>query len=170
MGSQEFVSMDFVTLVLQWGNLLILYKLVKHFLFKPVQKVLAARQGEVDKLYSEANEANASAKAMREDYEKHLAEAKQEASEIIKSATQNAQVQSDEIVSDAQKKAASIITKANAEIEQDKKKTINEIKNDISGIAMDIATKVVGREISEKDHEKLIEEFISNVGDASWQK
>lgn len=167
MGSQEFVSMDFVTLVLQWGNLLILYKLVKHFLFKPVQKVLAARQGEVDKLYSEANEANASAKAMREDYEKHLAEAKQEASEIIKSATQNAQVQSDEIVSDAQKKAASIITKANAEIEQDKKKTINEIKNDISGIAMDIATKVVGREISEKDHEKLIEEFISNVGDAS---
>lgn len=167
MGFQEFVSMDVVTLIAQLVNLLILYKLVKHFLFKPVQNVLAKRQAEVDTLYSEANEANASAKALREDYEKHLAQAKQEASEIIKSATQNAQTQSDEIVTDAQKKAASIISKANAEIEQDKKKTINEIKNDISGIAMDIATKVVGREISEKDHEKLIEEFISNVGDAS---
>ncbi|MEG1993777.1 MAG: F0F1 ATP synthase subunit B [Oscillospiraceae bacterium] len=167
MGFQEFVSMDFVTLIFQLGNLLILYKLVKHFLFKPVQKVLATRQGEVDKLYSEANEANASAKALREDYEKHLSEAKEEAGEIIKTATQTAQAQGDEIVAEAQKKAADLISRANAEIAQDKKKTINEIKNDISGIAMDIATKVVGREISEKDHEKLIEEFISNVGDAS---
>ena len=165
--NNEFVSFDVVTLIFQLCNLLILYKLVKHFLFKPVQNILKARQDEVDKLYSEANEANTSAKALREDYEKHLAEAKEEASEIIKNATKTAQAQSDEIVAEAQKKAADLINRANAEIEQDKKKTINEIKNDISGIAMDIATKVVGREISEKDHEKLIEDFINNVGDAS---
>lgn len=167
MGFQEFVSLDVFSLIFQLVNLLILYKLVKHFLFKPVQKVLAARQEQVNKLYSEADEANTSAKALREDYEKHLAEAKQEASEIIKTATQNAQVQSDEIVAEAHKKATAMVSKAKTEIEQDKKKTINEIKDDISGIAMDIATEVVGREISEKDHEKLIEEFISNVGDAS---
>ena len=165
--NNEFVSFDVVTLIFQLCNLLILYKLVKHFLFKPVQNILKARQDEVDKLYSEANEANTSAKALRDDYEMHLAKAKEEAAEIIKTAQKTAQAQGDEIVADAQKKASDLIARANAEIEQDKKKTINEIKNDISGIAMDIATKVVGREISEKDHEKLIEEFINNVGDAS---
>lgn len=48
-----------------------------------------------------------------------------------------------------------------------KKKAVNEVKGEIGGIAMDIAGKVIEREINEKDHEKLIDEFISNVGEAS---
>ena len=50
---------------------------------------------------------------------------------------------------------------------QEKKKAVNEVKGEIGGIARDIAGKVIEREINEKDHEKLIDEFISNVGEAS---
>ena len=57
--------------------------------------------------------------------------------------------------------------KAEKEIAQEKKKAVNEVKGEIGGIAMDIAGKVIEREINEKDHEKLIDEFISNVGEAS---
>ena len=53
------------------------------------------------------------------------------------------------------------------EIEQEKKKAMNELKNEISGIAVDIASKVVEREIKEADHQDLIDEFIKNVGEAS---
>ena len=166
-GFQEFVSIDVVTLFFQLGNLLILYMLVKKFLFKRVQAVLETRHAQVDKIYTDADEANTQAQELREDYEKRLAEAKTEASDIIKTATTSAQNQGEEIVVDAQKRATSLITKATIEIEQDKKKTINEIKNDISNIAVEIATKVVGREISEKDHEQLIADFINNVGDPS---
>ena len=60
-----------------------------------------------------------------------------------------------------------MLTKAEAEIVQEKKKAINETKDEISGMAVDIASKVVEREISAKDHEKLIEDFIKNVGEAS---
>ena len=53
------------------------------------------------------------------------------------------------------------------DIEQEKKKAVNEIKDEIGGIAMEIAGKVIEREISEEDHERLISDFISNVGELS---
>ena len=54
-----------------------------------------------------------------------------------------------------------------ADIAQERKKAVNEVKDEIGGIAMEIASKVVEREISEKDHKDLIDEFIKNVGEAS---
>ena len=163
----EFVSIVPWNIIFQWGNLFILFLLVKKFLFKPVQNILAKRPAEVDKLYSDAQKAQEEAQTMRADYEQHLAKAKEEANEILKAASQQAQRRSDELVNDAQKKAAAILERADAEIAQEKKKAVNEIKSEISGMALDIASKVVEREISEKDHEKLIEEFIKNVGEAS---
>ena len=53
------------------------------------------------------------------------------------------------------------------EISQEKRKAVSEARQEIGGIAMDIAGKVIEREINQKDHEKLIEEFIAHVGEAS---
>ena len=53
------------------------------------------------------------------------------------------------------------------DIAQERKKAVNDLKNEIGGIAVDIAGKVVEREINETDHKALIDEFIRNVGDAS---
>ena len=155
------------TLIAQWCNLLILMLLVKKFLFKPVLNILQQRQDEVDKIYADANKAKDEAKTLRADYENRLASAKEEAGEIVKSATATAQRKGAEIVDEAQAKANALMARAEAEIAQEKKKAINEIKAEISGMAVDIASKVVEREISAKDHEKLIEDFIKNVGEAS---
>lgn len=163
----DFVSLVPWTMIMQWGNLLIIFLLMKKFLFKPVKAILAKRQEEIDQMYSSAESAETQAKAMQKEYETRLSAAKEEAGEIVRSATQQAQQRGDEIVSEAQRQAAFLKEKAQADIAQERKKAINEVKNDISGIAVDIASKVVEREISAKDHEALIEEFISNVGDAS---
>ena len=56
---------------------------------------------------------------------------------------------------------------AEREISREKRKAVTEAKEEIGGIAMDIAGKVIEREISQEDHQKLIEEFIANVGEAS---
>ena len=85
----------------------------------------------------------------------------------MQSATRTAQLRGEEIVRQAQADAASIKTKADADIAQQRKKAINEVKDEIGGIAMDIASKVVEREIDPKVHQDLIDEFIRNVGDAS---
>ena len=57
--------------------------------------------------------------------------------------------------------------KAEKEIAQEKKKAVNEVKGEIGDMAVEIAGKVIEREINETDHEKLIDEFISNVGEVS---
>ncbi len=163
----QLVSLAPWTLVAQWCNLLILMCLVKKFLFKPVLNILQQRQDEVDKIYADANKAKDEAKTLRADYENRLASAKEEAGEIVKTATAQAQRKSIEMVDEAQAKVNAMMARAEAEIAQERKKAINEIKDEISGMAVDIASKVVEREISAKDHEKLIEDFIKNVGEAS---
>lgn len=163
----QLVSLAPWTLVAQWCNLLILMLLVKKFLFKPVLNILQQRQDEVDKIYADANKAKDEAKTLRADYENRLASAKEEAGDIVKTATAQAQRKSIEMVDEAQAKVNAMMARAEAEIAQERKKAINEIKDEISGMAVEIASKVVEREISAKDHEKLIEDFIKNVGEAS---
>ena len=167
MGALEFVSIVPWTIIVQLVNLLLLFLLLKHFLFKPIQTILDKRASEIQQDYDDASKASAEAKALREEYETRMAEAKSEASEIVKAATRKAQTHGEEIVLDARNQANRMLEKADAEIEQEKKKAMNELKNEISGIAVDIASKVVEREIDEKDHEALIQEFIKGVGEAS---
>lgn len=148
-------------------NLLIQMWLIKKFLFKPVQKVLAQRQQLADDQIAQAETALGDAEAMRADYERRLAAAKEEAAALVQNATRTAQLRSEEILRQAQADAVEIKNKADADIAQQRKKAINEVKDEIGGIALEIASKVVEREIDEKAHQDLIDEFIRNVGDAS---
>ena len=96
-----------------------------------------------------------------------MLDAKDKANQIVTSAQKTAAIQSEEILKEAADQAAAIKAKAEKDIAQEKRKAVNEVKNEIGGIAMEIAGKVIQREISEEDHAKLIDEFISNVGEAS---
>ena len=107
------------------------------------------------------------AAAMKADYEAEMAKAKESANSILQNAQKDAAARSEAMIQEAQTQAAGIKAKAEADIAQEKKKAVNDIKNEIGGIAMDIAGKVIEREISEEDHKKLIDEFIENVGEAS---
>ncbi|MEG2192977.1 MAG: ATP synthase F0 subunit B, partial [Oscillospiraceae bacterium] len=84
---------------------------------------------------------------------------------IIKQATISAQKREEEILEDAKIKVTSMTQKAEAQIQQERKKAYQEIKEEISEISVSIAGKMVGREISAKDHEQLIAQFIENVGE-----
>ena len=162
----DFISINGWTMVMSAANLLILCYILKRILFKKVQVVLDKRQAEVDTIYNTAEKAQSDAEEMRTDYTARLANAKNEASSIVKTATNSAQLKSDNIIQEATTHASNMKTKAEADIEQEKKKALNEIKDEISGMAVDIATKIVSREVNEKDHKALIDDFINNVGDA----
>ena len=159
-----FVNLDW-TLIFQWGNLLILYLVIKKFLFGPIQKIIESRENEVQNLYDTAEQAKNDAAALKEEYSQHLANAKDEANEILKNANKKATVRSEEIIRDAQEKAAAIIARADVQIEMERKHAFEEVKQDISDIALLAASKVVERELSAEEHERLIGEFIENVGE-----
>ena len=145
--------------------------LIKRFLFKPINEVLEKRRQQADQEIREAREAKEAADSLKVQYEEGLAGAKAEAAQIVQSAQKEAQIKADETLKQAQEHAAGIRRKAEADIAQEKKKAINEVKDEIGGLAMDIAGKVVEKEINEADHRKLIDEFIDefikNVGEVS---
>ena len=165
-GFLDFISINGWTMLMSAINLLILCYILKRILFKRVQDVLNKRQSEVDAIYTEATEAQKNANEMQAEYKTHLANAKQEASDIIATAKNSADTKSYNIIKEATQEAAFMKSKAEADIEQEKKKALNEIKDEISDMAVSIATKIVEREVNENDHKTLIDDFINNVGDA----
>ena len=165
MQSLDIISVNLWNTLLSLANLVIIFLILKKFLFKPVQKVMTERQNQVDKIYSDADENLNSAKEMKQEYEQRLASARQEADSLIKTATQNAQRKSDQIVAEANSQASHVKQKAEAEIAQQKKQMLKDVRSEISELAVDIASKVVEREISQKDYDGFVDEFIQNVGE-----
>ena len=163
---------DLVTII-PWNfvaticNLLIQMYLIKRFLFKPINEMLAKRKEAADAEIRDAEKAKTEAEAIKAEYEQNMREAKERANEILSNAQKTAALQSEEVVREANRQAAAIKAKAESDIAQEKRKAVNEIKDEIGGMAVEIAGKVIEREISEADHAKLIDEFIANVGDAS---
>lgn len=161
----EFFTIDVWPLLATWINLLLLFMIVKHFLFKPINNILDKRKAQITTMYDNASTENAKATALAKEYGEKISIAKDEAGEIIKSATLTAQRREEEIVTEAKEKAVSMTQRAQAEIEQEKKKAYSEIKGEIAEISVAIAEKMVEREINAKDHEALISQFIENVGE-----
>ena len=167
MQVQELVGIVPWTFIAQICNLFLQVYLIKRFLFKPVNEMLAKRKAMADAQLQDAAKAKDEAQAMKDEYEKNMADAKNKASEILINAQRNASIQSEEILKQANAQAVAIKEKAESDIAQEKRKAVNEIKDEIGGMAVDIAGKVIQREISEEDHKKLIDDFIANVGEAS---
>lgn len=165
MGPGEFLNINFFTALFTFLNFLAVFFVLKRFLFKPVMKMIQDRQDEIDGMYADAGEAKASAQAMQEEYAQKLSEANQTGERIVKEAVARGQSKEEEIVRQANAEAAAIMDKANATIAQEKKKAINDAKDEISGMAMAIAEKVVGRELKAQDQEKLFDEFLEELGD-----
>lgn len=167
MDVQELVGLVPWTFVAQICNLFIQVYLIKRFLFKPVNEMLEKRKALADAQIREAEKAKADADAIKTEYEQNMKEAKEKANEILTTAQRTAALQSEEMLKEAVSQAAALKSKAESDIAQEKRKAVNEIKDEIGGIAVEIAGKVIEREISEEDHTKLIDEFIANVGEAS---
>ena len=167
MSFESIVGVNPWTALATFCNMIITFLILRHFLFKPVKKMIDDRQKEIDDLYEDAGRAKEEAQALEEDYRQHLAAAKSERDEILREAVTRAADKEREILAEANAQADAIREKAQADIAQERKKAVNELKNDLSGIAIDIAEKVTEKEISEKDHEALIEDFIRKMGDAS---
>ena len=167
MEVQQFISIAPWTLIFQILNLLLLMMLFKKYLFKPVTEILEKRQAEIEGHYQEAQQAETDAKAMKADYESKMAGARQEADRVIKTATESANAMSASIVEDARTQADQLKRRAQTEIDLERRRAFDEVKGELSGIALDIASQVIEREVNEKDHEAFINEFIKNVGEAS---
>ena len=164
-GQESFISFNTWTALSTLLNTVTAFFVLKHFLFAPLMKLIKERQDEIDTMYADADAAKATAAALQNEYEQKLMTATQTSEEMVKAALERGRQREEEIVSQANAEAAAIMDKASASIAQEKKKAINEAKDEISSMAMAIAEKVVGRELSAVDQSKLFDEFIDELGE-----
>ena len=161
---QSLVTVNPVTLIAQICNLFLQMFLVKVFFLDKIKAILDARREAADKEITDAKAAKEEAMVIKATYEQNMLESKVKAEKILQNAQQTAAQRSEQIINDAQKTAVAMKQKAEAEIAQEKKRVLNDAKNEISEIAMAIATKVVGRELTEADHAKMVDSFIDELG------
>ena len=161
---ESFIGVNFWTALFVLLNTLAIYFVAKHFLFVPVKEMIDARQKEIDDMYDAAALAQADAKALQSDYQLKLSAAAETSDRLVKEAMVRAQKREEEIILQANQQASAILEKASADIAQEKKKAINDAKNEISDMALAIAGKVVGRAVNEADHAALVDHFIDELG------
>ena len=162
---QEFVSLTPWTMIFEVVNLLIVMLILKKFLFKPVNAVLEQRQAEIGGMYQKAEDAQKEAQALKPAYDERMSGARKEADELIVAAQDSARRRGDEIVEDARDEAVQLRRRAEEDIELQKRKALREARDELADMAVDIAGKVVEREVTREDHDRLVEEFIKSAGD-----
>lgn len=157
------------TFVLTLVNAIILFLIVKHLLFKPMQKFMQDRENEVKLQYEDAERVERQAHEMREQYEQQLAQVEVEGGELLKSYTRRAELKADEIVRKAREEADFIKVKTERELETEVQKTVHQLKNQLSELTVLAASRVVDKELKPEDHSELIDRLITEVGETQWQ-
>ena len=162
---ESFVGVNLWTMLFAWINLLILFLFLTKFLFKPIKRMIDARQKEIDDMYSDAEESKSAASELRAKYEEKISHANEESEEILRSAVRRAELREEEILREADARAARTLKRAEEQIELEKKRAVNEVKDEVSNMAVSIAEAVLERDINEGDHKTLIDDFIDKMGE-----
>ena len=164
-GFEELLGVNFWTALFILLNTLIIFFVARKFLFTPVMNMIHERQQEIDSMYDKADSAKNQAEAMQNEYREKLNAAQETSERIMKEAVARGRNREDEIVRQAKEEADALREKAAADIAQEKKKAINEAKNEISDMAVAIAGKVVGHSLTGEDQSQLVDRFIEELGE-----
>ncbi len=147
-------------------NTILVFLILKKLLFKPVMSVIEEREKDIRTDLAKGERAKKEGISLKEEYEGKLSSAKSQGQEIIKQATLRAEQKENEIISTAKQEAQAIKEKANKDVKQERQKVMNEVKNDISNIALLAASKVIEKDIDKSKHKELIDNFIKEVGES----
>ena len=165
-GFEELLGVNFFNALFTLANTLAVFFVFKKFLYQPVMNVIRSRQQEIDQQLLDAQKAKQDAQTLQQEYEQKLLDAQNTSQRIVSEAVARGQAREEEILRTAKAEADRLLTKASADIAQEKKKAITEAKGEISDLAVAIAEKVVQREINAADQQALVETFLEELGGA----
>ena len=146
-------------------NLLILFILLRIFLFKPVLGMIEKRKAAIEGTLSDADQKNAAAQALKQQYESSLKDAKQESFQIVSDAKDRAQVQYNQII-DKANDASQIVRQANAAAEADREKILKDAQSELASVALAAASKLLGTTVDAKANKAMLDAFLAEAGDA----
>jgi F-type H+-transporting ATPase subunit b len=157
------------TLIFQIVNTIIIFLLLRHFLFKPVTEFMEKRTQGIEDKIAEADAYKAEALALKSQYEEKLEGIKDERNEVLKEATRRGEERGEALVQEAREEILKMEARSRVDLEREKTKAIHEFKNQISELAVLAAARIIKHELDPKQHEHMIREFIEEVGKEQWK-
>ena len=163
MQSLEIISVNLWQILISLCNLVLLFLILKKFLYKPVRNILAQRQNAIDSQYADAESAKSDALALKDEWQVKMSSAESQAESIVKEAVESAGRRSAAIIGEGREKADRIIRQAEMDAELERQKAESEIKEQIADVSVALSEKMLGREINTEDHRSLIDSFLSDI-------
>lgn len=164
MQNLDVISINLWQVLISLCNLLLLFLILKKFLYQPVRKMLAQRKALLDEQYRKAEQAQQTAEENRQTYERQLADAHAQAEQILQTATGQADRRAERIVAEAREKADGIVREAQTQAALEQRKAQAGIKQEIVDVSAVLAAKLLEREINPADHRALIDAAIADMG------
>ncbi len=158
------MEINFIDILLHIANVIILYFFLRWLLYKPVNKFLKAREERFEERILSIESKEELAEKARVEYETMLKQAHSESAAIIKRSTDLAKEHSKEILDKADLQAKENLQKVQEDIESEKARAKEKMKQEITDMAIQIAKKVLEREVSLSDNQKIIDDFFTKVG------
>ncbi|MGI6551231.1 MAG: F0F1 ATP synthase subunit B [Syntrophomonadales bacterium] len=146
-------------------NFFLLLAILYKFGFNPVSNMLEERTNTIESSLKHAEELLVEVEQMRKDSAAELADARREAQEIVARGTQIAEETKNEIISKAEAEATAHKNKAIAEIQAEKEQALSELRDTAATLAIMAAEKVLGRALTDQDHQAMVKDFIKDAGD-----
>lgn len=155
--------LDFEFWSIFWAvlNILILFILLRIFLFKPINKIINERTQSVQKDIDDAERAKKEAEELRQQYADSISNAKEEAGQIIRKAHDDAESERTAIINKSHEEAEQIVAAASETIENERKRVIQQAQSQIADLAIEAASKVVGANLDDEKNRKLVDEFLA---------
>ncbi len=142
-------------------NLVILFILLRIFLFKPLNKMKADRTRTIQDNLDSAEKAKEEAEELRQQYEDSISEAKEKANQIIMKAHEDAESERAAIIKKSQEEAEKIVSEADRTIENERKRVLRQAQSQIADLAIEAASKIIGENVDDEKNRRLVDKFLS---------
>lgn len=160
------LGLDWKSILFYLGNLAILITVLALVLYKPIKKMLKNKRESLNKVYDENEKLKAESEKLHDEYQKKAEELETESARVSAEVAENAQARAEEIVEEAQAQAKAIVDAAKKEALYQKEQLKTEYRDDVNELAVNIAQKLLERELTDSDNSELIEQALSEWEDS----
>lgn len=143
---------------------IILLILLKKFAWGAVQNILQQREDKIANDLDSAEQSRLKATQLEKEREDQLANSRSDAAEIIKNAKENSELTRQSILKDTDAEVAARKARAKAEINDERENALTSVKDDVASLSLEIAEKILSKELSADAHENLINQYLDQLG------
>ena len=133
------------------------------YVFPPIRDQIRNRQSQIERAIDEAEKTRKEARELLEEYRRQINEARGEARQILEESRKQGEAQRERAKREAREEGERIIQRAREEIDREREEAIRQVRGEVAGMVIQTSETVIGRSLSEDDHERLISEALDSL-------